>query len=46
MIDSLNYILEIYDEAEYIIENTNIKMIITNEQEKEFKKSSHCYLCL
>jgi hypothetical protein len=46
MIDSLNYILDIYEEALCIIENTNIEMIITDEQEKEFKKSTHCYLCL
>jgi len=46
MINSLNYILDIYEKAQLIIHNTNIKMIISDEQEKEFKKSTHCYLCL
>ena len=46
MINSLNYILEIYEKAQYIIHTTNIKMKITDDQEKEFKKSTHCYLCL
>ena len=46
MINSLNYILEIYDRAQYIINNTNYDMIITDEQEKQFNEATHCYLCL
>ena len=44
--DSLLYILEINEKCSFIINNTNKEMIITDEQEKEFKKSTHCYLCL
>jgi hypothetical protein len=45
MLDSLNYIMNLHDKIIEICHTTNIKMIITDEQENEFKNSTHCYLC-
>jgi hypothetical protein len=45
VLEGLKYIMDLHDELIELCKNTNIKMIITEEQEKEFKKATICYLC-